>query len=72
QVVNPPVGNARGAATTLKDHARAFATLTASGRISRQAIAAYVATTEEACDLLVRSLEQAGRLVGTFKQVAVD
>ncbi|MBK1665587.1 histidine kinase [Rhodospirillum rubrum] len=70
--VNTPVGNALVAATTLKDHTRAFATLTASGRISRQAIAAYVATTEEACDLLVRSLEQAGRLVGTFKQVAVD
>lgn len=69
--LNTPVGNSLTVASTLQDHTRSFAA-DMDRPLTRSRLQAFVDSTRQGADLLVRSLLQAAGLVASFKQVAVD
>ena len=69
--LNTPIGNALTVASALEDKAREFALSTQSG-LRRSTLDQFIAETQFASSLLVRTLGRAGDLVNNFKQVAVD
>ncbi len=58
-------------ASTLQHHADQFAHDMDKG-MTRSRLAEFVNSTREGADILMRGLQQAGNLVASFKQVAVD
>lgn len=69
--LNTPIGNSLTVASTLQDHARRFAVDMGKG-LTRSRLEAFVASTQQGSDILMRSLHHAADLVSSFKQVAVD
>jgi len=69
--LNTPIGNGLTVATTLVARTHDFNKELAAG-LKRSKLDAFVADTQLATDILVRSLGKAATLVASFKQVAVD
>jgi signal transduction histidine kinase len=69
--LNTPIGNSLTVASTLVDLSVNFQTCTESN-LTRKALRDYTAATADAAALLMRNLERAAQLIGSFKQVAVD
>lgn len=67
-----PIGNAVTLASTISGKAKDLEQLASAGQIRRSTIAEHVSKTIDASELLLRSLEYAGELIGHFKQLAVD
>lgn len=70
--VNTPIGIAVTAASHLRDSSRALAKKVEGGKLTRSDFKQWVEQADEAGDLILSSLERAGHLIGSFKQVAVD
>jgi signal transduction histidine kinase len=69
--LNTPIGNSLMAASTLQFHVEEFAGQMEQG-LTRGQMREFVQTVHQGSDILMRSLGQAAKLVGSFKQVAVD
>jgi signal transduction histidine kinase len=69
--LNTPIGNGLTVASTLEERSLQFKKELDLG-IKRSALDAFVADTQLASDILVRSLTRAATLVTSFKQVAAD
>lgn len=69
--LNTPIGNSLLAASTLQCHAADFSANMERG-LTRSRMQEFVGTVEHGADILMRSLEQAARLLGSFKQVVDD
>ena len=69
--LNTPIGNCLTVASTLVDLGTEFQSSTEAG-LTRKALRDYTAATTEAAAMLMRNLERAAQLIGSFKQVAVD
>ncbi len=69
--LNTPLGNSLTVASTLDERVKKFAGMAAQG-LKRSTLDQFIADTQFAADILVRSLTRAGTLVHSFKQVAVD
>jgi len=69
--LNTPIGNSLITASTLADHTAALSSQVDSG-IRRSELDAYLERAREAGDIIQRNLQRAARLVGSFKQIAVD
>ena len=69
--LNTPIGNSLTVASTLQHHAAEFAADLDKG-MTRSRLDAFISNTREGADILMRGLQQAGNLVASFKQVAVD
>jgi signal transduction histidine kinase len=70
--INTPIGIAVTAASHLQDSSRSFADKADSGKLTRSDLVTWRTGTEEACRLILGSLQRANTLIGSFKQVAVD
>ena len=70
--LNTPIGNSLLSATTLAEHAEAFARAAAEPGLRRSVLAAFVEQSREAAGILVRNLDKAGQLISSFKQLAAD
>src|SRR5690606_13632236 len=70
--VNTPIGIAVTAASHLRDSSRALAKKVDEGKLTRTDFRQWIEQADEAGDLILSSLERAGHLIGSFKQVAVD
>jgi signal transduction histidine kinase len=69
--LNTPIGNSLLAASSLLDRTRMFERSAAEG-LRRSELEAHMAEVKQAGDIVLRNLERAVELVGSFKQVAVD
>ena len=69
--LNTPIGNSITVASTLQDLGRQFKRLMATG-LKRSELDNYLEKSQKAADMLIRNLQNAGELIGSFKQVAVD
>jgi signal transduction histidine kinase len=69
--LNTPIGNSLTVASTLQHHAEQFAREMDNG-MTRSRLSEFVRSAREGADILMRGLQQAGDLVASFKQVAVD
>ncbi|WP_377705051.1 ATP-binding protein [Pseudoduganella sp. UC29_71] len=67
--LNTPIGNSLLAASTLQSRAADFAREMERG-LTRSRMQEFVGTVEQGAGILMRSLDQAAKLVGSFKQVA--
>ncbi|MCU0841619.1 MAG: PAS domain S-box protein [Thiobacillaceae bacterium] len=70
--LSTPLGNSLTVATTLAERTQQFTREVESGALRRSALNDYVRQSEQASQLLTRSLFQASELISHFKQVAVD
>lgn len=70
--LNTPIGNSVTVASTLHERTREFAADAASGSLRRSSLNAHLEAAQTASDLLLRNLDQARRLLTSFKQVAAD
>lgn len=70
--LNTPLGNCLLVASTLADETNQFMAMMNQGPMKRSDLSKYIETTNESTKLLLRGLQQSARLVGEFKQVAVD
>lgn len=70
--LNTPLGNCLLVASTLADETNHFIAMMNQGPMKRSDLNRYIETTNESTKLLLRGLQQSARLVGEFKQVAVD
>jgi signal transduction histidine kinase len=70
--LNTPLGNCLLVASTLADETKHFVAMMNQGPMKRSDLSRYIETTNESTKLLLRGLQQSTRLVGEFKQVAVD
>ncbi len=69
--LNTPIGNAVMMASTLLDQQRDFSASVAQG-LRRSTLESFMADSQQAAEMLLRSLNRAAELVRSFKQVAVD
>ena len=69
--LNTPIGNARLAASTLREQSHAFAGRMAAG-VRRSDLDALLASIETGTRLLDSGLMRAAHLISSFKQIAVD
>ena len=69
--VNTPIGIAVTAASHLRDSSRSLARKVEGGTLTRSDFKQWIEQADEAGDLILNSLERAGHLIGSFKQVAV-
>ena len=69
--LNTPIGNSLTVASTLVDLSAEFQSCT-ENHLTRKALRDYTQATTEAASMLMRNLERAAQLIGSFKQVAVD
>jgi signal transduction histidine kinase len=69
--LNTPIGNSLLAASTLQSCTADFTQEMARG-LTRSRMQEYVGTVEQGAAILMRSLNQAAQLVGSFKQVASE
>ncbi|QJQ04540.1 HAMP domain-containing protein [Undibacterium piscinae] len=70
--LNTPLGNCLLVCSTLEDETRHLTRLMSEGGMRRSDLSRYAETAAESTKLLLRGLQQSARLVGDFKQVAVD
>ncbi len=70
--INTPVGNAITAATYLQDTSRELAASVADNNLSKQALAQHCDDLQSAAEQVFRNLDQAAKLITSFKQIAVD
>ncbi|WP_394779470.1 sensor histidine kinase [Undibacterium sp.] len=70
--LNTPLGNCLLVASTLEEETKNLLNLLEQGAMRRSDLSRYAATAAESTKLLLRGLQQSARLVGDFKQVAVD
>lgn len=70
--INTPLGNARLTSSSLVHRAQQLRQVMEGDKVSRAHIHQCAADLEEGAALIDRSLERAGNLVHSFKQVAVD
>ena len=70
--INTPVGVALTAASHLDSMSEQVRHQLNEGRLTRQGLSGFVADLSEGSRLIMASLERAGHLVASFKQVAVD
>jgi two-component system NtrC family sensor kinase len=69
--LNTPIGTSITVASTLRDMSLQLNQALETG-LTRSGLATFVHNTHEASDMLMRNLETAAHLIGSFKQVAVD
>jgi ligand-binding sensor domain-containing protein/signal transduction histidine kinase len=70
--LNTPIGNSLLMASTLQEKNAAMVARFEAANLRRSDLAAWIAESQEASSLIVRSLHHAADLVNSFKQVAVD
>jgi signal transduction histidine kinase len=70
--LNTPLGNCLLVASTLSDETRTIERVMTEGTMRRSDLNHFISAASESTKLLMRGLQQAGQLVGDFKQVAVD
>lgn len=70
--LNTPIGNAVVVASTLAADLQALSAEFASGSVRRSSMTRLLESTQTGIDLFMRNLDRAARIVGDFKQVAVD
>lgn len=70
--LNTPLGNCLLVASTLEDETRHLVRMMTDGNMRRSDLVRYTETATGSTKLLLRGLQQSARLVGDFKQVAVD
>lgn len=70
--LNTPIGNSLLAATTLVERARDFQKTMEDGSIKRSALMEHLEDIKQGCNMIAGSLQRAGNLIASFKQVAVD
>lgn len=70
--LNTPLGNCLLVASTLEDETRHLVNMMTEGSMRRSDLVRYTETATGSTKLLLRGLQQSARLVGDFKQVAVD
>jgi signal transduction histidine kinase len=69
--LNTPIGNSLLSATTLVHQTQQLKTQIETG-LRRSSLDSYMATAQDAVSILLRNLQRAAELIGSFKQVAVD
>lgn len=69
--LNTPIGNAVGVASSLATKTRDFHVAATQG-LRKSTLDAYLDDSNNACDILMRNLENAAELIASFKHVAVD
>jgi len=70
--LNTPIGNAVAVASTLNEESEGFAAGLQSGQISRSRLESLTVQLREGTAMMLRDLQRAARLIGNFKQIAVD
>jgi signal transduction histidine kinase len=70
--LNTPLGNCLLVASTLEEETKTLLRVMDDGAMRRSDLSRYITTASESTKLLLRGLQQSARLVGDFKQVAVD
>lgn len=70
--INTPIGVGVTAASHLAETARKFKEEAADGILSRQNLNSFLDQMVDGGDILLRNLDRAAELIGSFKQVAVD
>ncbi|MES2300301.1 MAG: sensor histidine kinase [Pseudomonadota bacterium] len=70
--LNTPIGIGVMMASTLQDHGKEMQAGIESGKLTRSALAEYVANVRSGSEILLRSMDRAAALIQSFKQVAVD
>jgi C4-dicarboxylate-specific signal transduction histidine kinase len=70
--LNTPLGNCLLVCSTLDDETKHLVSLMDEGGMRRSDLTRYTETASESTKMLLRGLQQSARLVGDFKQVAVD
>ena len=67
-----PIGNSVMAASTLADQAHHFGQLSEAGSLKRSDLSGFVAMVNDGAAMMLRNLERAKALLGSFRQVAAD
>ncbi|WP_046166849.1 ATP-binding protein [Chromobacterium vaccinii] len=70
--LNTPIGNVLLCSSQMRADIGAIAADDAEKRLSRKGLQEFLQKAGETCELLQRNSEQAGDLIGRFKQIAVD
>lgn len=70
--INTPVGMGIAAISSLAEETRLLAQRYQGGKMKRSTLEAYIKTSLEGCDLITANLQQAAKLVQSFKKVAID
>lgn len=70
--MNTPIGNSLTVATALRQKGKEFSQTLQEGTLKKSLLNDFLATLEEATELLENNTRRAAQLVGNFKQVAVD
>jgi signal transduction histidine kinase len=70
--LNTPIGNCVTVASAMKDHAQSLLKEMQDGTMRRSTLERTLADSAEGADMLVRNLDRASELIGSFKRVAVD
>jgi ligand-binding sensor domain-containing protein/signal transduction histidine kinase len=70
--LNTPIGNSLLMASTLQEKSDAMVARFEASNLRRSELAAWIAESQEASNLIMRSLRNAADLLNSFKQVAVD
>jgi signal transduction histidine kinase len=70
--LNTPLGTSLTAASTLHERSRELLRDIQNQSLRRSTLEAYARDSEQMCELLLRSLHNAGELVQHFKQLSVD
>ena len=70
--LNTPIGNSVMTASALRDRIKHLQAAVESGNLRRSDLDASMAQFSQAADLVLRNLERAAHLLGSFKQVSVD
>ena len=70
--LNTPIGNSVTIASTLQDKTRELVQLLQSGGLKKSQLDQFGAMSMQSSELILRNLNQARQLMGSFKQVAMD
>lgn len=70
--LNTPIGNCVTVASAMKDHAQLLLKEMHDGTMRRSTLERMLTDSAEGADMLVRNLDRASELIGSFKRVAVD
>jgi len=70
--LNTPIGNAVTVASTIAEQIDAFEAQLAAGALKRSTLQAFVSDLRQGTTVMLRGLAEAARLVGDFKEIAVD
>ena len=70
--INTPIGIGVTAASHLQDKITGFRQKFSEGSITKTEFSQFLASSDEACHILLNNIQRAARLINSFKQVAVD